>query len=82
MDVMKNVRRYPEKYKEWNGGPYWNSLINLVQLVDQLMCLLFLEIVKSSRLLIDEQSCKKRNIQFYKEVLNIVYGTIPSMRLD
>ena len=34
MDVMKNVRRYPEKYKQWNGGPYWNSLINLVQLLD------------------------------------------------
>ena len=56
--------------------------MNLFQFIDYLMNLLFLGLVKASCILINEWiSSKNKKLSIYKHILNIVYDTVPSMKL-
>ena len=52
--IIKYSIENEDLFREWNGGPYWDGLLQLHQFIDYLMHLLFLGIVKSSSSLITE----------------------------
>ena len=82
VDIIKNAEEFPEKYKRWKGGPYWTSPIKLTQFLDCLMHLLFLGIVKASRVMIKEWISKNKRSPIYKKIMVKVYETVPLMKLD
>jgi len=82
VDIIKNAEEFPDRYNQWKGGPYWNSPIKLIQFLDCLMHLLFLGIVKASRLLIRDWISKNKRLTIQSNIMLKVYETVPSMKLD
>ena len=50
--IISDYTKFPKKYQQWKGGPFWYSKMKAFQFVDALMHLLFRGVTKSTRELI------------------------------
>ena len=65
--------KYPDKYKEWQGDPFWHSTIDVVQFVDVLIHLLLLGITKGTTELIYEWISDIKSLVGYKNFANNIF---------
>ena len=81
-DIDADYMKQPDKYKLWEGGPYWRSNLKLNQFVDVLMHLLFLGITKSTKDLVYEWISQNKRLNAYKIYSNSVFKHVADMGLD
>ena len=52
--ILQDATMFPEKYKKWVGGPYFNGPLDIYQFFDCIIDLLFLGVVGTARNLVIE----------------------------
>ena len=72
----------PSRYTQWEGGPFWNSNLSMISVVDAIVPLLFSGVPKSTHKLTDIQISETKKKTSFNLIQNDLLGPISVMGLD
>ena len=80
--IEKEATIFPGKYEKWVDGPYYDGPLKIYQFINCIMYLLFLGVVKTTKVVITDWINIKYKNNSYNVMKKYMYRTIPFFKFD